>query len=97
MPTQFDKLAEDAKHTRVENMAGLPRAGGGMPTSPFEIEATKEILQRRIENGQSILWHLCPLTLGQADSVGDIQQSDLDLLKKGYTWMTTASFVRPAV
>lgn len=60
MPTQFDKLAEDAKHTRVENMAGLPRAGGGMPTSPFEIEATKEILQRRIENGQSFLWLLCP-------------------------------------
>lgn len=25
--------------------------------------------------------------------IGDIQQSDLDLLKKGYKWMTTASFV----
>ncbi len=48
------------------------------PTSPLDVETTKELLRRRIE-------------------AGEIEQKDIDLLKRGYRWMIVSTAIGAAV
>lgn len=48
------------------------------PSSPLDIQTTKDLLQRRIE-------------------AGEIDQSDIDILKRGYRWMIVSTTIGAAV
>ena len=70
-----------------------------VPSSPFEIMATQELLQQRIENGMSTVlmktMFVCHATGYRADGIGELTQADVDLVKQGYKWMSVSATVCP--
>jgi hypothetical protein len=67
-----------------------------VPSSPFEIQATQDLLQKRIENGMSPFLPLPSAREIQLTRVGEITQSDVDLVKQGYRWMSVSATVGPS-
>lgn len=67
-----------------------------VPSSPFEIQATQDLLQKRIENGMSPFLPLSSAREIQLTRVGEITQSDVDLVKQGYRWMSVSATVGPS-
>lgn len=66
---------------------------GIVPSSPFEIQATQELLQQRIEAGEQQHLSVYCLLLDLVDIPGDITQGDVDLIKQGYRWMSISATV----
>ena len=76
-----------------------------IPSNPFQIQASKDLLAQRIEAGPfsfltppSLASHL-PHRLSPPKLTlcpGDISQKDLDLLKSSYRLVSLAAFVCPS-
>lgn len=45
------QIPTDSKHSSRDNSAS--KMSGGLPTSPFEVESTKDIIQKHIDAGTS--------------------------------------------